>query len=172
MDNIDSYIIYANYSGNFIKPYLDDEYKMDYWMEDVGLNAYYYYARNIMPFWLDIKDTDVPREFRGRFYYFLHRQMLARHYLERLSNDLGDVEEFDWNRAFYSGYYSTLMYNNGVGMPQRSRFANVPFYKYKYLKVRSARPSFVSRRDVRSTCELTYPCTYPCRTSRCWKCAS
>ncbi|KAM0731828.1 Arylphorin subunit alpha [Formica fusca] len=134
MDNVDNYIIYANYSGSLVKPYLDDEYKLDYFMEDVGLNAYYYYVRQVMPFWLDMKDFEIPAYFRGYFYYFKQKQLLSRYYLERISNDLGDIEDFDWNKPFYPGYYSTLMYNNGMIMPQRSRYTNVPFYKYKYLK--------------------------------------
>lgn len=135
MDNVDNYIIYANYTGSLVKPYLDNEYKLDYFMEDVGLNAYYYYVRQVMPFWLDMKDFEIPAYFRGYFYYFKHKQLLSRYYLERISNDLGDIEDFDWNKPFYPGYYSTLTYNNGIVMPQRSRYTNVPFYKYKYLKV-------------------------------------
>ncbi|XP_020280010.1 hexamerin-like [Pseudomyrmex gracilis] len=137
IDNVDSYMIYANYSGNMARPYFDDEYKLDYWMEDPSLNAYYYYLREVMPFWLDIKDIkdlDMPKDFRGYFYYFQHKQLLNRYYLERRSNDLSNIEDFDWNKPFYPGYYSTLMYNNGILMPQRSRYENIPFYKYKYLK--------------------------------------
>lgn len=134
MDNVDSYMIYANYSGNMVKPYFDDEYKLDYFMEDIGLNSFYYYVRKIMPFWLDMKDIKIPSYFRGYFYYFKHKQLLSRYYLERISNDMGDIEDFDWDKPFYPGYYSTLMYYNGLVMPQRSRDMNVPFYKYKYLK--------------------------------------
>lgn len=142
MDNIDNYMIFANYSGNMAKSYLDDEYKLDYFMEDVGLNAYYYYIRQVMPFWLNVENFEIPAYFRGYFYYFKHKQLLARYYLERFSNDLGNMEDFDWNKPFYPGYYSTLMYNNGMVMPQRSRHTNVPFYKYRYLKVSSSVPYF------------------------------
>lgn len=135
MDNYDNYVIYANYSGNFVKPYLDEEYKMDYFMEDYSLNAFYYYIRQVFPFWLDMKEFDIQKDFRGNFYYYQHQQLYARYVLERASNDLGYVEEFDWNKAFYPGYYSTLIHNNGIALPQRPRYTNVPFYKYKYLKV-------------------------------------
>lgn len=129
-------MIYANYSGSFVKPYFDDEYKLDYFIEDFSLNAYYYYIRQVLPFWLDMKDFNIPKEFRGNFYYYQHQQLLNRYFLERISNDLGKIEDFDWNKPFYPGYYSTLMYNNGIAMPQRPRYTNVPSYKYKYLKVR------------------------------------
>lgn len=135
VDNMDNYMIYANYSGNFVKPYFDDEYKLDYFIEDFALNSFYYYFRQVMPFWFDFKDLDIPKDFRGYYYYFYHKQLLGRYYLERISNGLGDIEDFDWNKPFYPGYYSTLMYHNGVVMPQRPRYTNVPFYKYKYLKV-------------------------------------
>lgn len=136
MDNVDSYMIYANYSGSFVKPYFDDEYKLDYFIEDFALNSFYYYLRHVIPFWLDLQDGDMLKNFRGYYYYFYHQQLLGRYYLERISNDLGDIEDFDWNKPFYPGYYSTLMYHNGIAMPQRSRYMNVPLYKYKYLKVR------------------------------------
>jgi len=135
VDNVDSYMIYANYSGNFVKPYFDNEYKLDYFIEDFALNSFYYYFRQVMPFWFDSEDFDIPKDFRGYYYYFYHKQLLGRYYLERISNDLDDIEDFDWNKPFYPGYYSTLMYNNGIVMPQRPRYMNVPFYKYKYLKV-------------------------------------
>jgi hypothetical protein len=134
VDNYDNYVIYANYSGNYVKPYLDEEYKMDYFMEDYSLNAFYYYLRQVFPFWLDMKEFDIPKDFRGHFYYFQHQQLFARYSLERISNGLSYVEDFDWNKAFYPGYYSTLTYNNGIAFPQRPRYTNVPFYKYKYLK--------------------------------------
>ncbi|EZA60530.1 Hexamerin [Ooceraea biroi] len=138
IDNVDSYMIYANYSGSYIKPTYDEEYKLDYYMEDIGLNTYYYYFRQVMPFWLDFKEYDIkydfPKYFRGYYYYFFHNQLMGRYFLERVSNGLGEIEYFDWNKPFYPGYYSTLMYNNGIVIPQRSRYMNVPFYKYKYLK--------------------------------------
>ncbi|XP_011255341.2 arylphorin subunit alpha [Camponotus floridanus] len=133
VDNGDSYVIHANYSGNLVRPYLDD-YKLDYFMEDVGLNAYYYYVRQVMPFWFSVKNFEIPAQFRGQFYYFKHKQLLNRYYLERISNDLGDIEDFDWNKPFYPGFHSILTYNNGMVIPQRSRYTAVPFYKYKHLK--------------------------------------
>ncbi|XP_025160733.1 arylphorin subunit alpha isoform X2 [Harpegnathos saltator] len=134
VDNYDNYVIYANYSSNFVEPNLYEEYKMDYFMEDHSLNAFYYYVRQVFPFWLDMKECDIPQNFRGQFYYFQHKQLYARYILERVSNDFGCVEDFDWNKHFYPGYYSTLMYNNGMQLPQRPRYSNIPFYKYKYLK--------------------------------------
>lgn len=135
MGNIETYVVTANYSSNFMMPYTDDEYKLDYFMEDIGMNAYYYYIRQIFPFWMSSSKYNMPKEIRGQFYYFIHQQLLARYFLERMSNDLGNIEDFDWNKSIYPGYFSTMMYSNGIPFPQRDRYSALPYYKYKYLKV-------------------------------------
>lgn len=133
--NVETYMIAANYSSKYMAPFVDNEYKMDYYIEDVGLNAYYYYFRMMFPFWMNSSRHNIPKEIRGQLYFFIHRQLMARYYLERMSNGLGNVEEFDWHKPIYPGYYSTLMYPNGIPVPQRNRYSSVPYYKYKYLKV-------------------------------------
>ncbi|XP_076397680.1 hexamerin 70c [Megachile rotundata] len=132
--NIETYMIAANYSSRYLPMFEDREYKMDYFMEDVSLNAYYYYFRSMFPFWMNSNKYNIPKEVRGELYYFIHKQLLARYNLERLSNDLGKVEDFDWFKPIFPGYYSTLMYRNGIAIPQRNRYSSVPYYKYKYLK--------------------------------------
>ncbi|XP_071873942.1 hexamerin 70c [Bombus fervidus] len=134
MGNTETYVVTANYSSNYITPYMDDEYKLDYFMEDIGMNAYYYYIRQIFPFWMSSSKYNMPKEIRGQFYYFIHQQLLARYFLERMSNDLGKIEDFDWSKSIYPGYFSTMMYPNGVPFPQRDRYSALPYYKYKYLK--------------------------------------
>ncbi|XP_031829750.1 hexamerin 70c [Nomia melanderi] len=131
--NVESYTIYANYSRAYM-PYIDSEYKMDYFMEDPSLNAYYYYIRQMNPFWMSSKYGSISQEVRGRIYYYVHQQLMARYYLERMSNDLGKIEDFDWYKPIYPGFFSTLTYANGVPVPQRNKYSSIPFYKYKYLK--------------------------------------
>ncbi|CAK9799971.1 Arylphorin subunit alpha [Anthophora quadrimaculata] len=134
MSNIETYMVSANYSGSYM-PYNDPEYKLDYFMEDIGLNAYYYNMRQIFPFWLSSSGKyNIPKELRGQFYYFFHQQLMARFFLERMSNDLDQLEDFDWTKPIYPGYYSTLIYPNGVPLPQRHRYSSIPYYKYKHLK--------------------------------------
>ncbi|KAG7210287.1 hypothetical protein KM043_011831 [Ampulex compressa] len=134
MENTDNYLIHTNYTGLFTRALQDEEYKLDYFMEDVSLNTFYYYYRHVLPFWLNSKDYNIPKEIRGYLYSYIHQQLISRYYLERISNDLGDIEDFDYYKRFYPGYYSTLMYNNGIFMPQRERVTAAPYYKYKYLK--------------------------------------
>ncbi|OAD55592.1 Arylphorin subunit alpha [Eufriesea mexicana] len=135
MDNAETHMVYANYSSKYKMPYSDDEYKLDYFMEDAGLNAYYYYIRQMFPFWMNSETYNMPKEIRGQLYYFLHQQLLARYGLERMSKGLGPINEFDWNRPIIPGFYSTLMYPNGIPFPQRNRYSSVPYYKYKNLRV-------------------------------------
>lgn len=136
MDSVNSYMIYSNYSSYYTKPYhyYDNEYKMDYYFEDVGLNSYYYMYRQVFPFWMNSKEFNIPFERRGDMYFYMHQQLLARYYLERLSNGMGEIEDFDFYKPFATGFYSNLMYPNGVSMPMRSYYQRFPVYRYKYIK--------------------------------------
>lgn len=129
-------MIYANYSSASMMPHKDSEYMLNYYMEDVGLNAYYFYFRQVFPSWLSSKNYDVPKNIRGELYYFIHQQLMARYNLERMSNGLGGVEDLDWYKPIFPGYYSTLVYSNGIPIPQRKHYSSIPYYKNKYLKVR------------------------------------
>lgn len=130
MNNTDIYVIYSNYTDTF-----SEENKLDYFMEDFSLNSFYFYFRQIFPFWLNSKEYNIPREYRGVFYLYIHQQLIARYYLERLSNDLGEIEDFNLQKPFYPGFYSSIVFGNGVVMPQRKSYYNVPYYKYQYLTV-------------------------------------
>ncbi|KAL2732724.1 hexamerin-like [Vespula maculifrons] len=129
----DTYIIPANYSGWYITYEHDQEYKLNYFTEDIGLNLYYFYFRQQYPFWLKSEEYQMPK-YRGEEYLYGHKQLLTRYYLERLSNNLGKIEEFDWYKEFYPGYYPTMTYHNGLPFPQRPYLSMFPYYKYKYIK--------------------------------------
>ncbi|KAK0085371.1 hypothetical protein PV325_005322 [Microctonus aethiopoides] len=133
-EHFDTYFIDKNYTSSFMKYYVDKEYSLDYFTDDAGLNNYYYYIRNLFPFWITIKDLELPKHIRGELYYYVHQQLLARYYLERLSNGMGEIEDFDFYKNFGPGYFSTLVYSNGVAVPNRDRYTDVPVYKYKYVK--------------------------------------
>lgn len=130
----DTYIIPANYSGWYITYEHDQEYKLNYFTEDIGLNLYYFYFRQQFPFWLKSEEFQFP-QYRGEEYLYGHKQLMTRYYLERLSNNLGKIEEFDYYKEFYPGYYPTLTYHNGLPFPQRPYMSTFPYYKYKYIKV-------------------------------------
>lgn len=128
------YIIPANYSGWYLNHDYNLENKLNYFIEDIGLNTYYFFLRQAFPFWLPSKEYDLP-DYRGEEYLYSHKLLLNRYYLERLSNDLPYLEEFDWQKPFYPGYYPTMTYSNGLPFPQRPIWSNFPIYKYKYIRV-------------------------------------
>lgn len=135
VSHVESYYIdYSNYTG-YAADFYNDIHKLDYFTKDIGLNNYYYYVRNIFPFWISIKDLELPKHIRGELYYYTHQQILARYYLERLSNGYGEIEEFDYYKTVVPGYYSTLVYGNGVPVPSRDYDYTFPASKsLKYVK--------------------------------------
>lgn len=129
----DTYIIPANYSGWYMSHEYDVEHKLNYFTEDIGLNAYYFYFRMNNPFWLKSKEFGL-QKWRGYEFLYGHKLLMTRYYLERLSNDLGRIEDFDWHTEFHTGYYPTMTYHNGLPLPQRPYLSKFPYYKNSYIK--------------------------------------
>ncbi|KZC07221.1 PREDICTED: arylphorin subunit alpha [Dufourea novaeangliae] len=125
----ETYVIPANYSGWYMNREYDLENKLNYFVEDVGLSSYYFLFRQQYPFWLESKEFSFP-EYRGQEYLYGHQQLLNRYNLERLSNDLPVIADFDWSRPFYAGYYPTMSFHNGLPMPQRQHWSNFPVFKF------------------------------------------
>ncbi|XP_031620301.1 larval serum protein 2-like [Contarinia nasturtii] len=115
-NNVYNYVIAANYSNSYVHSY--DSQEVSYFTEDIGLNAYYYYFNIDFPFWMGSSEYNLYKERRGEYIIFFYQQLLARYYLERLSNDLGTINEF----SFYdevTGYYPNL--RTYYGYPFKSR---------------------------------------------------
>nr|AFP55240.1 aryphorin type 2 [Cerura vinula] len=107
----EDWVFYTNYSNSLTYP--NDEQRLSYFTEDVGLNSYYYYFHSQLPFWWNTEKFGIFKERRGEIYFYFYQQLLARYYLERLSNGLGEVPEFSWYSDFKTGYYpflSTFLY--------------------------------------------------------------
>ncbi|KAJ2945583.1 hypothetical protein O0L34_g407 [Tuta absoluta] len=122
-----NYYFYANYSNYWT--YGNEETKMAYFTEDVGLNAYYYYFHSYFPFWMSGDLQGAFKEKRGETWYYYYQQLLARYYLERLSNGLGEIPDFSWYAPIKHGYtpfMSTLYYP----FIQRSDYYQIPMYKF------------------------------------------
>lgn len=117
----DQYTIYANYSGRYSWTY-GSEQKLSYYTEDIGLNTYYYYFHAIFPFWMQGDEYGFLKERRGEVYFYFHQQLLARYYLERLTNGLGEIPEFSWRWPIKTGYYPNMLYRTGTPFPQRSNY--------------------------------------------------
>jgi len=105
---------------------------MSYFTEDVGINAYYYYYNLYRPFWMNTETYGIHTYQRGEEYYYFHQQLLARYYLERLSNNFGEIGVYDYDDAFETGYYPTMCYQNGLQFPQRQNWAQFFTNYYNY----------------------------------------
>lgn len=121
------YIIDENFMDT--RHYLNDEDRLRYFTEDIDLNTYYYYFHVDYPFWM--KD-DVSHKLmfrRWELTMYVYQQILARYYLERLSNGLGDITPFSWDKPIRKGYWPWMMLHNGVQLPVRMN--NYVFNDYK-----------------------------------------
>lgn len=121
-----TYYVNANYSGWYMhtNPIMKD---MAYFTEDVGLNSYYYYYNLDYPFWMEGEEYGLKKDRRGELFYWVHQQLLARYYLERLSNDHGAIHVFDWEEPIKTGYLPTMRYPNGLEFPMRPAYTHMVY---------------------------------------------
>ncbi|XP_038222428.1 basic juvenile hormone-suppressible protein 2-like [Zerene cesonia] len=116
----DIYIIDENVFDKRV--YLNDEDRLRYFTEDIDLNTYYYYFHVDYPFWMkdDVNNKlNMKMDRRWEMTLYIYQQILARYYLERLSNGLGDIELLSWNRPIRKGYWPWLKLHNGLELPAR-----------------------------------------------------
>lgn len=136
----DEYIIDANYSGQLpSQDWTDNEYKLSYFTEDVDLNEFYFHFVNNYPFWLKSGDSSV----RGEIYYYVHKILLSKYKLERLSLGLGEIEDIDWDQPIVTGFYPSMTHPNGLLFPSRPANTHVPVFKYKFLEVFRGKKKFL-----------------------------
>ncbi|KAJ8680418.1 hypothetical protein QAD02_016205 [Eretmocerus hayati] len=129
----DTYILPYNYSSQYITDEYDYEQRLNYFTEDIGLNNYYFFFRSQYPFILSGQEFNWPKGIRGEEYLYGHKLLYNRYYLERLSNDLGMVEDYDFSRPFYAGYWPSMSYPNGMHFTSRPWNSQIP--KSKIHKV-------------------------------------
>ncbi|XP_032519362.2 basic juvenile hormone-suppressible protein 2-like [Danaus plexippus] len=113
----DVYIIDENIFDRRV--YLNDEDRLRYFTEDIDLNTYYYYFHIDYPFWMKDDMTNKLMNRRWELTLYVYQQLLARYYLERLSNGLGDINVLSWNKPIRKGYWPWLMLHNGIQLPVR-----------------------------------------------------
>nr|AAT76805.1 hexamerine [Helicoverpa armigera] len=108
-----------------IWPYLRSEtMPLAYFTHDFSLNTFYYNLHLAQPSWLHSEVLPVNKHRRGEWFWFLHKQILTRYYMERLSNGLGEIPELGHEIVQY-GYASGLLYHNGVPFPARPNYFNL-----------------------------------------------
>lgn len=123
MKDFKGHVLHSNYSGWYLN--LHPEQSLTYFTEDIGVNAYYYYAHVFSPWWMETEEMEhFTPEFRGEYFFYFYQQLLARYYLERLSNGFGEIPHFSWEHPFEYGYYPSLTYMNGLHFPARPNHAS------------------------------------------------
>ncbi|KOC69158.1 Arylphorin subunit alpha [Habropoda laboriosa] len=130
---IEYHVIPTNYSGWYVSRENDPEQRMTYYTEDIGLNSLYFLINHHIPPFMPTTTPTLQSQTRGEYYFFIHKQLLARYHLERLANDLGEVNYVDIDRPIPTGYYPTMHFRNGLPFPQRETGALIPLSMMKYI---------------------------------------
>nr|XP_029724541.1 hexamerin-1.1-like [Aedes albopictus] len=128
----DHNVAMSNYTSKFATNHYG-EGKLAYFTEDIGLNAYYYYYMLEYPYFLGGDEFGLNKDRRGELFLYMLQQLLARYYLERQSNALGDIEELSWEFPLKTGYNPMLRYWNGI--PFRTRENNFNMRGYDPMKL-------------------------------------
>lgn len=127
-DDMYNVVIRTNYSNVWGE--INYDHSLAYYLEDIGMNSFYYYYNIDYPFWTRGRDDYLlDNDRRGEMYFYVHWQLLARYYLERLSNDMGEVPSFNMYEDVEAGHLSNLHYHRGVAFPIRDNYHN--FYDTK-----------------------------------------
>lgn len=132
VEGVYSFIIQANQSGSEV--FTNDEQRLAYFTEDVGLNAFYYYFHMDYPFWLGGDEMHLLPDRRGELFLYTHQQMVARYFLERLSNDMGYINDFTWWTPIKTGYYPNLRSYSGQSFATREN-GHIVYEEKNYFDV-------------------------------------
>lgn len=123
-------IIPMNYTGWYLR--MNEDLKLTYLTEDPTWNAMYYNYNLNYPFWMKGAPFGLDKDRRGEIFLSVHQFNIARYYLERLANNLGEIENFNWRTPIKSGYHPFLMLVNGEYVKTRDNFHSL--YKDQNLK--------------------------------------
>lgn len=73
---------------------LDEEHRLWYFREDVGINLHHWHWHLVYPFEANDRSI-VAKDRRGELFYYMHQQLVARYNFERFSNRLPRVKRFN-----------------------------------------------------------------------------
>ncbi|XP_031828652.2 phenoloxidase subunit A3 [Nomia melanderi] len=86
---------------------LDEEHRVAYWREDIGINLHHWHWHLVYPFEGNLSVVDKDR--RGELFYYMHEQIMARYNCERLCNRLSRVKRFiNWREPIPEAYFPKL----------------------------------------------------------------
>jgi len=130
----DVYEVYIRSNYTKYDLFANKENRMSYFTEDIGLNSFYYYFYVDYPFWFGGHKTGLYKDRRGEYFLYTHQQLLARYYMERLSNGLGEILDISLKRPIRYGYYPNLRYFNGYPFTPRPNYYTT-YHEYNYNDV-------------------------------------
>lgn len=86
---------------------LEDEHRLAYFREDMGINLHHWHWHLVYPF--DGDKSIVAKDRRGELFYYMHQQIIARYNIERFCNKMGRVERLaEWRQPIKEGYWPKL----------------------------------------------------------------
>lgn len=121
-----TYYVNANYTGWYMNTNSVTK-DLSYFHEDIGLNSFYFYFNLDYPFWMGGEEYGLHEDRRGELFFFLHQQILARYYMERLSHGYGPIPVFDWNEEIKTGFVPHMRYPNGLEFPARPAYTHLGY---------------------------------------------
>ncbi|KAF5280175.1 hypothetical protein FQR65_LT15038 [Abscondita terminalis] len=92
---------------DFTASNLEEEHRLAYFREDVGVNLHHWHWHLVYPF--SGPRNIVAKDRRGELFYYMHQQIMARYNLERLCNSLKRVTRLiDWREPIAEAYFPKL----------------------------------------------------------------
>nr|ABW06580.1 prophenoloxidase subunit 2 [Bombyx mandarina] len=87
---------------------LEEEHRLAYWREDIGINLHHYHWHLVYPFTANDLSI-VAKDRRGELFFYMHQQVIARFNCERLCNSLKRVKKFsNWREPIPEAYFPKL----------------------------------------------------------------
>ncbi|MEE5552050.1 hypothetical protein V2M64_10965, partial [Streptococcus pneumoniae] len=102
-------------------PYLYSNSPITYFTHDFELNNVYYNMHILYPSWLGGQTVPLVKDRRGEWFWFIHKQLVARYYMERLSSGLGEIPVLGLD-VVQQGYSSGLQHQVGIPYPVRPNY--------------------------------------------------
>lgn len=86
---------------------LDEEHRIAYFREDIGVNLHHWHWHIVYPF--DGAREIVNKNRRGELFYYMHQQILARYNFERLCNNMKRTTRWNnWREPIPEAYFPKL----------------------------------------------------------------
>ncbi|KAF9795753.1 hypothetical protein SFRURICE_018881 [Spodoptera frugiperda] len=87
---------------------LEEEHRLAYWREDIGVNLHHWHWHLVYPFTATQRSI-VAKDRRGELFFYMHQQLIARYNCERLNNSLKRVKKFsNWREPIPEAYFPKL----------------------------------------------------------------